>query len=521
MENTEQRQFIAPADVSPEKIVEIILEEWRDSEQISRMVEADLYYRSENAEIQSKQRGYTDENGTFQENEYLSNAKLPSGFLKMSVDQKVNYAFAKNFTISANNPEIELEKNEKDEDAELYLSHWRRWFTSDNMETIKAYAKDAINKGIGWLYVWIQNGKLQAETIVSETLYPQWEDVAKKKLQAVVRDYKTYEYDEDEEEMVERTRVEYWTAEEVHRFIDDEGDLIVDVEMEGVEEIPFATAHHIREEADAETGEPVGKMADGWGRVPFIAFKSGRAEMTLLQSVKTIIDAIDYLESKMVDGLLDDMEPILMIEDITADYKKLLVMRNMLKTSQMATIDKGGKAYYLQVRPDVTAIHTTIEHLYKMAHKFSATIDSQDVKFGANPSGVALKSVYADLDVYMNGLETEFRAAINRLKYFFDRWLEFSGVGTAEQWEQYEITIELDRDMLINEEGIIRNVMEMARTNPDYRISSETLNNMNPYVEDHETELARLDAERERIQGGDSELAELQNQVYANREVAE
>ena len=235
------------------------------------------------------------------------------------------------------------------------------------------------------------------------------------------------------------------------------------------------------------SGEPEGVS---WGRVPFIALKGSDDELPLLNLIRGQIDAYDQLQSKSTDGLLDDADPIIVLRNVSPDVDGLIGTRNLLKNSRIATIDENGGAEYLQVHPDINAVQVKLEHLRKDIREFGAGVDTQDVKFGSNPSGVALRSMYQDLDIYTNNLETEFATFVESLKYFFDLWLEFRGVGSAKEWRDYRVTVKLDRDMMINEGELISNTATLQAL-----VSQETLDEYNPAVKSHTEEQARRDAE--------------------------
>ena len=110
-----------------------------------------------------------------------------------------------------------------------------------------------------------------------------------------------------------------------------------------------------------------------------------------------------------------------------------------------------------------------------------------------------MKSFYESLNIWCNGFETEFRICMENLKYFFDKWLSWKGgFGTFEQLQEIPITFTLDRDMMINETEIMDNVVKMRG-----ELSQETLDEMNPWVENHQKEQERRDKEEKEMQKKD------------------
>ena len=463
-----------------------ILEEWRSGEKyplIRDMIDAEEYFMCRNVSIQKKNRSYTDSAGIRRENPTLSNAKIPSAFVRASVQQKVNYAVGKPFLISVESDELE---EKEDPLADQYLQEWQTFITPDVQKTIKRVVTNAVNKGIGWAFVTITDDMLELQEEASQQLYPSWVDAPHTTLDAMVRDFKVIEFIKNER--TEIKKVEFWDDEVVERYVDEMGELKPDPNYAPVE--PHLTL----------SGEGI-----AWGRVPFIALKGTEDELPLLNVIRQQVDAYDALQSKYVDALLDDIDAVMAVEGYSPQMGELERAREMVQNSRIMATDIGGKVYYVQNNPDITAAQLMKESLKKDIREFGAAVDTQDVRFGTNPSGVALKSMYQDLDVYINGLEVEFRTFINNLKYFFDIWLEFRGVGTAAQWSAYDLTVTLDRDMMINSTADIQETVQLMSTG----VSFETLCNWNPAVESFEIEKQRLEQEAKATRdGGDDAVFE-------------
>jgi SPP1 family phage portal protein len=484
-----------PSALSNKDITRLIIDTWRLSDPIKDMKIANEYYLVRNIAINEKRRLYKDEFGKTFENETVSNVKIPSAFLRRGVNQKVNYAFGKPFQISVENPALTKKQQEKDTTGDIYLQEWQKFLDSDFRKMLKRVAKNGVNNGIGWAYVWIDDDeKLKIVDVASETIYPQWADRAHLNLEIIVRDFEIMEFNKDGTPQIVK-KVEFWNDSIVERFIDRDGELEVDVEAEGIEELPFATAQMIQVYQD-DAGNVTERVGMGWGKVPFISLKSNEDELPLLNIIKEFIDAYDLLNSKSVDSLVDDVDPVIIFRNLSSEVHGLINARKLLQSVRIAAVDEGGDAYYLQVKPDITAIQEKQEHLKKDIREFSDSVDTQDIRFGSNPSGVALKSMYQDLDTYVDGMEIEFEVFMENFKYFFDRWLQFRNIGTVEQWEQYKIIVTLDRDMMINDSALITDTVSLMNTG----VSQETVDNYNPAVESFEIEEARRATQREKEQ---------------------
>lgn len=233
-----------------------------------------------------------------------------------------------------------------------------------------------------------------------------------------------------------------------------------------------------------------------WDRVPFIFFKGCDDELPLLNECRTDVDSYDMLKSKSIDSLCDDIDATTVIEGIGSEMGELSQARKMIQNSRIIAIDIGGKAYNLKNDTDISQVASELEIIKKDIQDNTSTVDLTTIKLGTNPSGESMKSFYESLNTWCNGFEAEFEVFMENLKYFFDKWLSFkSGFGSFEELQAKEITFTLDRDMMINESEIIENVTKL-----EGKVSQETLDEMNPWVESHEKEQKRREEDLKREQ---------------------
>lgn len=455
-----------------EKLTQLLLEQYRNSPVIRDMKEADRYYRVENVAIQEKNRSYIDPKSKQEiKNPSLSNEKIASAFLRQSVNQKVAYGFGKPFVLSVdliNDDETKETKEKK----EKYSKLWDYFVTPYFRKQIKSVAKEAINNGIGWGFIYIdqETQELKLINVKSETIYPKWTDGNHDKLNNIVRDYIDLVYTEDGIKKV--NKVELWDDKQVVKYIADGLSLEPDANENG--ENVFT---HLAENKS-------------WDKIPFIFLKSSDDEMPLLKLIKSEIDAYDRLASKSIDTLIDDIDAVIAVKGMSAEVKDLVEARDLLSTVKMVAVEENGDVSYLQANISIDNIQKKLENLKKDIKEFSCTVNTQDIQFGSNPSGVALKASYQDLDTYMNDLETEFELFMQQFKYFFDKYLEFKGEFTAEELKNFDITVTLDRDMMMNETELIENTAKLSGL-----VSQETLDSYNPAVESHEIEQERRENE--------------------------
>ena len=457
-----------------ENLTKLLLQQYRNSPIINDMREADKYYRVENVAIQTKDRAYQDpKNKARIINESLSNEKIASAFVRQSVNQKVAYGFGKPFVLNVdliNDDETEKSQEQKDRYSKL----WDDFITPYFRKQIKSIAKEAINNGIGWGFVYIDQDteELRLINVKSETIYPKWTDGNHEKLDNIVRDYIDLNYTDEGIKLI--NKVELWDNNYVTKYI--------------------ADGLSLQPDKDENEDYQYTHLADNqsWGKIPFIFLKSSDDEMPLLNLIKSEVDAYDRLTSKSVDTLIDDIDAVIAVKGMSAEIKDLVEAREILSTVKMVSVEDNGDVSYLQANVSIDNIQKKLENLKKDIKEFSCTVNTQDIQYGSNPSGVALKASYQDLDTYMNDLETEFELFMQQFKYFFDKFQVFKGEFTEEEVKNFDITVTLDRDMMMNETELIENTAKLSGL-----VSQETLDSYNPAVESHEIEEERRENEKQ------------------------
>ena len=133
----------ADSILSRNEIIESELMTWFDCPQRKLMITGDRYYHGDQ-DILKRERMVIGEDGDLEKVENLPNKKIVDNQYQKMVDQKVNYLFSKPLTFNC--------------DDEKYVNDLKEIFGSYKFQrTLKNLAKDFINCGIGWLYVYINS----------------------------------------------------------------------------------------------------------------------------------------------------------------------------------------------------------------------------------------------------------------------------------------------------------------------------------------------------------------------------
>ena len=116
--------------------------------------------------------------------------------------------------------------------------------------------------------------------------------------------------------------------------------------------------------------------------------------------------------------------------------------------------------------------------------------DAKDDRLSGNPNEMNIQSMYSDIDLDANGIETQLQASFEELLWFINMHLYNMGYGDFEN-EQVEFIF--NRDMLINESSVIDNCAKSVGM-----ISDETIVANHPWIDDPVLELERLEQQKQK-----------------------
>jgi SPP1 family phage portal protein len=453
----------AKSAMTIEQIVNKEITDWLRSQERTWMLVGDRYYAG-SQDILKRKRTSIGEGGVEVEVKNLANNRLVHGFVRKLVDQKVGYLLSKPISVQTDN--------------NSYRDLLNTFFDKKFMRLLMNTGKEAVNKGKAWLHVYYdEDGQLHFKKIPSEQIIPFWRDADHTELDAVVRVYQVTVYSGSEEQTV--TKVEFWDNNGVRRYEKTQDGLIPDIEF-GVESSHFTITVN-----GAETPY-------NWERIPFICFKYNEEEISLVQMVKSLVDDYDFKKSDSANNLEDLPNSIYVIKNY--DGTDLGEFRRNMTTYRAVKVTEDGGVDTLSLDINVEAFKTHMDMMRKDIYEFGRGVDTQSQNFGNSPSGIALKFLYADLDLDANILETEFQASLEQLGWFIDQHLSNTGNG---DFSNESVEFIFNRSIVINENDAISNVKNSMGI-----VSEQTLLAHHPFVNDTSAELEQIKAEASQNQSG-------------------
>ncbi|NYV63802.1 phage portal protein [Bacillus sp. Gen3] len=443
--------------------VEIIMHEvneWEDSSLRKMMLDGQRYYENKH-DILERKKMVVGEGGALQEVNNIANNKIVHGFIRKLVDQKIGYLLSLPFTIQNENKE--------------YMDLLTEYFNKKFYRMFQNVGKEAINKGKAWIHNYYdEQGNFKFKRIPSEEIIAFWKDSERTELDYIIRSFRVNQWVGKKKETVHK--VEVWDSTGVYRYVVHKGKLIPDVE------VGEYSPHLIRENGDELEGV-------NWNRVPFVCFKYNDEELPILNYVKSIVDDYDKQKSDNSNNLEElPNGGIYVVKNY--DGTDLGEFRRNLSVYRAVKVTEEGGLETLNLEIDTEAFKTHMEMQRKDLYELGRGVDTQSDRLGNDQSGIALRFLYADLDMDANIIETEFQAALEQLKWFIDQDI---AIRTAKDYSSEEVEFIFNRDIIINESEVIENASKSTG-----QISDETIIANHPWVTNVQDEIQRLEKQYNR-----------------------
>lgn len=169
------------------------------------------------------------------------------------------------------------------------------------------------------------------------------------------------------------------------------------------------------------------------------------------------------------------------------EFRKNLATYRAIKVRSFEGKDGGVDS--LQIEVNAETYKTVLELLKKALIENLRSYDAKEERLGGSPNQMTIQSMYCDIDLDANAMETELQAAFEDLLWFVNTYLASIGEG---DYSGEEISVIFNRDILINESEAIDNCIKSIGI-----ISDETIAAMHPWADDPAAELERLKKQKE------------------------
>ena len=423
------------------------------------MIIGEDYYEGKH-DILHRKREMIGEKGDLEEVKNLPNNRIVDNQYKKMVDQKVNYFLGQPFAIQT--------KNKK------YGEILKLMFNRKFLRLLKNVGENSFNCGLGWIFMYYDDdGEFNFRRFKPYEVIAGWADDEHTRLDYAIRIYEVIDDSARGEKIIQK--VEVYHADGISRFVLDGAKLKSDTEYPPVE--PYFT---------------VGDEGYNWHKMPLIPFKYNSKEIPLILNVKSLQDGLNTILSNFQNNMEEDSRNTILIivnydGENLGEFRKNLATFGAVKTRSVDGVKGGVESLQIEVN---AANYQAIIEIFKRAIIENAMgFDAKNALLGRQANEMNIQSMYSDIDLDANKMETEYQASFEDLLYFVNLHLINAGIG---DFEGEGVEVIFNRDMLMNEGDIIGNIKASVGI-----LSDETLVAQHPFVEDLPGELARIKAERQ------------------------
>ena len=447
------------AVLNDKQFIEREISRFKASKRRRAMLDGERYYEGRH-DILSRKRTVIGEDGKVVEVHNLPNNHIVDNQYRKMVNQKANYLLGQPVTFQGENT--------------AYIEALNDVFNKRFMRLLKNVGKDSLNEGICWLFpCYDENGEFVIRKFKGHEIIPGWKDADHTILEYAIRLYAMVSYEGETERIVEK--VEVYDDAGVHYFTLDNNTLIP--------EEPFDQPYFVVD----------GVHPFNWSKIPLIPFKRDAEETPLINNVKSLQDGLNAILSNFQNNMEEDARNTILIL-VNYDGENLGEFRKNLATYgavKVKTIDgAAGDLRTLQVEVNAENYKAILEIFKKAIIENAMGYDAKDDRLSGEPNQMNIQSMYSDIDLDANEMETEYQAAFEELLWFVNCHLSNTGVGS---FDSDSVEIIFNRDILINETEAIENVRNSVGL-----LSDETLVAQHPWVDDPQAELKRLEKQRKK-----------------------
>lgn len=440
------------------KYLEKILRKWLDSPIRQEQLLAEKYYDGHH-DIMEREKKVIGADGELVTIKNVANNKLVDNQYRKLVDQKTNYVLGKPITIAT-----------EDED---YLKELGKVFNKKVHRQLRVLAQYAVDGGISWLYPYYnEKGEFKLAVFPSYEICPVWKDKAHTELEAAMRYYSEEVYDK-KGGVTLVYHVDLFTTTGITHF-----------RYQGASLIPEENAHTDYMYVD-------GKGCN-WDRLPIIPFKYNSKEIPLIRNVKKLQDALNQVLSDFQNNMEEDPRTsILVLKNYDGtnipEFRQNLATYGVIKVTTVDGVQGGVET--LKVEVNAQNYQAILMQLKRAIVENGRGFDAKEERMDGDPNQMNIQSMYTDIDLDINGMETEFQAGFEELKWFVDQYLIHTG---KPNYEEHDVSFVFNRDIFINEDSMIANCMNSVGI-----ISNKTIIARHPWVTNVEHELKQIEEDKQ------------------------
>ena len=454
--------------ISDVRYLELVLSKWLKSPLREEQLLAEKYYDGDH-DILRREKKVIGANGELTTITNVANHRLVDNQYCKLVDQKTNYVLGKPLTLATENDE--------------YLKLISKVFTKKVHRKLRVLAQYAIDGGIAWLYPYYsEDGEFKFEIFPSHEICPIWKDKGHTELDCAMRYYSEERFD-NKGGVTTIYHVDLFTS-------------------QGITHFRYQGASLILEENPHSDYLYVGEQGYTWNKFPLIPFKYNNKEIPLIRRVKQLQDALNQVLSDFQNNMEEDPRTtILVLKNYDGtnipEFRQNLATYGVIKVTTVDGVQGGVET--LKVEVNAQNYQAILMQLKRAIVENGRGFDAKEERMDGDPNQMNIESMYTDIDLDVNGMETEFQAGFEELKWFIDQHLIHA--GNADYTDE-DVEFIFNRDIFINEDAKIENCSKSVGI-----ISNRTILSRHPWVTNVEHEITQIEEDKQ------AELEEMDAQM--------
>lgn len=446
-----------PQPNSDVRKLETILRAWLDSPQRKEQLLAEQYYLG-NQDILKREKKVIGADGNLTTINNVATNRIVDNVYAKLVNQKTSYCLGKPIIIATSNDD--------------YFECLRKVFNKRNHRTLRELAQFAVNEGIAYIYPYYNEaGEFKFAVFPAHEICPIWKDKRHYELESAMRYY----------------------SEEV--FTDNGGvDIVYHVDLfttQGITHFKYQGASLVIDDSPHTDYMYVEGVGYNWTRLPIIPFKYNSEELPLIRRVKSLQDALNEVMSNFKDNMDEDPRTsILVLKNYDGtnipEFRQNLATYGVIKVTTVDGVQ--GDVDVLKVEVNSQNYQAIIMQLKRAIIENGYGFDAKEERMDGDPNQMNIESMYTDIDLDVDAMESEFQAGFEELTWFVDQYLIHTG---NPDYTDEEVDFIFDRDFFINENAKIDNVMKSVGL-----VSKKTLLAQHPMVTNVLREMQLIEEEQ-------------------------
>lgn len=457
--NFHNRTNPAPvADDNTIRELERVLGFWLQSDNRAEQLLGDQYYEGDH-DILRREKQVIGADGELKTIDNVINNRIVDNQYRKLVDQKTNYAVGKPMTLATDNEE--------------YETALRNIFTKKMFRQIRTLAQFSVNGGIAYMYPYYGiDGSFKTMIFPAYEILPEWKDKSHTELKSALRYYPEPIYSTGG--FVDYIyHVEHFTKTGIDYYHYQGGTLIPD-------EVPHRDYIEL------------GGTGYNWERLPIIPFKYNQNEIPLIRDTKSLQDALNAAMSDFQNNMQEDPRTSIIVlknYDGTnlAEFRQNLATYGVIKVTTVDGVQGGVET--LKIDPNAQAYQAELMQIKRALIENGRGFDAKEERMDGDPNQMNIESMYTDIDLDVDGMESEYQAGLEELKWFIDQYLMQTGQG---DFREDELDFIFNRDIFINEDAKINSCVQSMSV-----LSRKTIVEQHPWTKNALNEMERIEEEKQ------------------------